>query len=531
MKPRLIAIFTLIVLTPLLLLGWIGIRSLRGEREIVEQRIRELLTDRLREAGSRLDTLLEEHELGLMRSTEDLTLEHAALRAWLFREPLASGLLLLDADGGRVHPPRDGPLSDAESGFLERAEQVWQDRQRFYQERERPRADGGSGVRPVSPHTGAHGWYVWFWGNGIQLLFWRRLDSGEVLGVELNRARFFSDVVDRLPTTVLDGEAAAGRTRLMDSRGEILYQWGSHSPPEGREPQASLPLEYPLSAWRLEAFLAPTALERTWSRRMLIQLLPGLLGVGLVLLGLAVYFYRESSRELREAARRVSFVNQVSHELKTPLTNIRMYGELLEKSLPDDDERIRRYVDVITTESLRLSRLIGNILTFAGKQRGKLELHPRPAVVDEAIESVLAHHAPSLEARGIETRFDAGAPETVPFDPDVLEQILGNLLSNAEKYAAAGRSVTVSSLLEGETIRVTVSDRGPGIPEKHREAVFAPFQRLNDRLTEGISGTGIGLAIARDLARLHGGEVRLVPSETGASFEVTLKSGRRSEVS
>src|SRR5207247_7565172 len=83
---------------------------------------------------------------------------------------------------------------------------------------------------------------------------------------------------------------------------------------------------------------------------------------------LSVYFYRENSRELRVSAQRVTFVNQVSHELKTPLTNIRMYAELLEKHLPEDNEQAAQHLDVIVSESQRLSRLIANVLTFARQQ-------------------------------------------------------------------------------------------------------------------------------------------------------------------
>jgi len=96
----------------------------------------------------------------------------------------------------------------------------------------------------------------------------------------------------------------------------------------------------------------------------------GLLGATVI--SLTYYFYREQSREMREAAQRVSFVNQVSHELKTPLTNIRMYAELIEKDADESDERLQRYAGVIVSESQRLSRLIGNVLTFSRKQRRNL---------------------------------------------------------------------------------------------------------------------------------------------------------------
>jgi signal transduction histidine kinase len=103
-----------------------------------------------------------------------------------------------------------------------------------------------------------------------------------------------------------------------------------------------------------------------------------------------------------------------------------------------------------------------------------------------------------------------------------VEQILGNLFSNVEKYGASGGWMQVTSRQEGPTTTITVTDRGPGIPRGQEERVFAPFQRLSNRLSDGVTGTGIGLTIARELARRHGGELKVVPVENGACLELQL---------
>jgi signal transduction histidine kinase len=436
---------------------------------------------------------------------------------------------------------------DAERQFLSRAAQVLLERDRFFRDVEtaspaESRSLASSGPEPVA----SSGWYSWFWGGDIQLIFWQRLPSGQVLGVELNRSRFVSDVVGALPS---EEELPAGlgqdRVRLVDSRGETLHQWGAHEPADGARPAVELQLAPPLAPWRLQCFPAGTALDESLARQLTLQLILGLSAFGLVLAGLAAYFIRESARDLREARQRVSFANQVSHELKTPLTNIRMYAELLQGSLGDGVEpaeraegeagrdgaasaretKLHEYADVIAAESQRLSRLIGNILTFARMERDALRLRRRPHVADETISAAIERFRPALESQGIEARFTAGAPRRVSLDPDALEQILSNLLSNVEKYAPRSGTVEVSSSQDGPTMRVVVADRGPGIPAKHVEDVFVPFRRLSDRLAEGVSGTGLGLSIARDLARLHGGDVRLLPSASGARFEVVIDTG------
>ncbi|MBI4607061.1 MAG: HAMP domain-containing histidine kinase [Planctomycetes bacterium] len=552
MRPRLAAILTIIVLTPLALIAWIGARGVLDAREAVSRRHRQLLVSRLEDASSRLAELLSLREREILRGAEGLALEAEALRSWLRGLPFASAVFLLGPDRKLQFPPPDGPMSDAERELLARAQQVLRDRGRFFQDPETPAsaASGSEGSPPAgSDRPKASGWYAWFWGGDVQLAFWQRVPTGGVLGVELNRSRFLADAIAASPPgESLASDLGADRIRLVDSRGETLHQWGSREPEDPARPAAELPLAQPLSAWRLQCFSAGTALEASLSRGLVLQLLLGLSAVGLVLVGLAFYFARESSRDLRDARQRVTFVNQVSHELKTPLTNIRMYAELLQRHLgaeaaeptrhgggdgeaerpaavAEQDSRLREYAGVIVEESHRLSRLIANILTFGRKQRDALRLHRRPGVVDETIAAVIERFRLALEAEGIEARFTGGAPRRVSLDPDALEQILNNLLSNVQKHAPRSGLVEVSSRQDGATTTILVVDRGPGIPERHREEVFVPFRRLSDRLTEGASGTGLGLSIARDLARLHGGAVRVLPSEAGARLEVVLETG------
>jgi signal transduction histidine kinase len=236
----------------------------------------------------------------------------------------------------------------------------------------------------------------------------------------------------------------------------------------------------------------------------------------------ALTLFREFGREAREAEQRVSFVNRVSHELKTPLTSIRMYAELLEESLQEDEGPARKHAGIIVSESQRLSRLIGNVLTFAKKDRGKLGFHPTPVVIDQVVEKVLAQLSPSLESRSIRIEVEHGAPARVTADPDLVIQVLANLITNVEKYAAAGGLLRIRTLQEPGSTRIVVIDRGPGIRADQREKVFEPFHRGDERLDEDSSGTGIGLSIVRDLTRMHGGDAWIEPSPEGTEFHVTF---------
>lgn len=375
--------------------------------------------------------------------------------------------------------------------------------------------------------TALHGWYTWMKGGKWAWLLWREDKNGRITWLEINRERFVRALADRLPAAHRGYPRLLNeRFELVDSTGRVLYRWGTYDPRVGEAPRVTLDLPRPFHHWRWHCFVDPVELEAAFGRSALFNLLTGLIVSNIALLGLALYLFREYSRKIRDAALRVNFVNQISHELKTPLTNVRMYAELLENSLPEDDEKSARYLDVVISESQRLSRLIGNVLTFGRKQRDALNLNLTLANPDEVISAVLEQFRPSMEQRGIRIEVDYNAPREAKLDVDVLQQILGNLFSNVEKYAASGGFMEVRSQQDGDIITVTVADRGPGIPDGHHETIFQPFYRLSDKLADGVTGTGIGLSIARDLARLHGGDLVLVPAEKGACFRLTLRAAR-----
>jgi signal transduction histidine kinase len=483
-KPRLLIIYVLLVLAPLALLIWIGARVIRDDRARVQEQYRELITRRLQELRATIARATEERTRDLLRLTDVAQPDPGMLRELTRTQPHVRQFFVIHPDGKVAHPlPADASASERD--FLLRAGALWRDRQAFLK--------SGEGDPPS-------GWYTWYWGDGLHVAFWQRHPAGHVVGAELDRARLLADVIALLPDTMPDGRLA-----LTDATGAVLHQAGDTS---ADLPAITVPLSAPLASWRLEFHPRTPVAEPTGALVWVT-----VLAAFLALLVLAAYFYREHSRELREAAQRVSFVNQVSHELKTPLTNIRMYAELLQHAQPS------RHLDVIVTESQRLSRLINNVLTFARPPK----LHRVPGQIDDTIRAVLEDFRPALAAKGVAIRFTGNAPAPVSFDADALEQILGNLLSNVEKYAP-GQPVTITTRQTDTATHITVADGGPGIPAADRERIFRPFYRRSDKLTDGVAGTGIGLTIARNLARQHGGDLRLVSGDGGARFELTLNS-------
>ncbi|MCI0357166.1 MAG: hypothetical protein L0211_01610, partial [Planctomycetaceae bacterium] len=373
MSSKQITLLALLVCVPLAALVWLGGRLARDERARLRRDLQELLVKQLGDANQIVDRFFQKRQRELLRVTDLATFETGTLRATVRSNPHLLQLFVLDPDGDILHPPLAGPLNQSEREFLQRADVFLQDKDLV---READRQVESAVSRPPpkfydQTSAAAHGWYAWHWGRGVHLIFWRRLATGHVVGAELDRSRWIADLIAELPQTPqAETPASQSRIQLVDSHDQAVYQWGAFEPPDGAAPLAELPVSAPLSAWRLKFFVAEDRFTALAGRSADFNLIAGLSAIAVVLLALAGYFYRESSRELREAATRVNFVNQVSHELKTPLTNIRMYAELLAEQLQDgeadDGASAQRRLAIIVSESGRLSRLIDNVLTFAG---------------------------------------------------------------------------------------------------------------------------------------------------------------------
>ena len=553
MRPRLILLLLIIVLLPLGLLAGVGTYLAREQRAIQQHELRELLGGVLAERDAALGNLLRDWGRELEQLAASVPSQPESLRMLIREEPRVRQAFLLDAQGRLEFPREDGEPTAGEREFLERTQPVWR-RGELLQQIIGQAGDASASVTPrvtqqamqqqvriPAQREGAEsGWYAWYWDKGSHFIYWHRSEGGRVLGFELDRARLLAAVITVLPQTENTGggsnasPAASDRTRLVDANGEVLYQWGRFEPEEAMAPIVTRGLTAPLQAWRFELFAQPDLLGGRGSGTAIV-LLSGMVGSGALLILLATYFYRESTREMREAAQRVNFVNQVSHELKTPLTNIRLYAELMETRLDAEaDPQLRKHLDIITAESQRLSRLINNVLTFARSQRRTLTLRPQAVSLDSLLRETAERFRAPLARRGVRIELKLDAAEPALLDGDAIDQIVGNLLSNVEKYAAPAAAaatgavmpettVEISSARAGTQYIVTIGDQGPGISPAERERIFLPFHRLSNRLTDGVAGTGIGLTIARDLARMHGGELELIPAARGATFRLSIR--------
>jgi signal transduction histidine kinase len=220
---------------------------------------------------------------------------------------------------------------------------------------------------------------------------------------------------------------------------------------------------------------------------------------------------------------RADFVSGVSHELRTPLTQIRLFAELLHTgSLRSDAERARA-ARVMDQEARRLTYLVENVLAFSRQERQQEHIARERVDIAAEIRDVLDFFAPVARARTVQLSMQVDGRLAADVDRDALRRILLNLLDNAVKYGPPEQRVVVAASRTASILRIEVSDRGPGIPPDAAERIWEPYERLERDASSAVGGSGIGLAVVRDLAVLHGGRAWVEENPGGgARFVVEL---------
>jgi signal transduction histidine kinase len=265
------------------------------------------------------------------------------------------------------------------------------------------------------------------------------------------------------------------------------------------------------------ASLTPTHLTLgvTW-----LAVLGAVVAIGVVL---------RASMELSD--RRGRFVSAVTHELRTPLTTFCLYTEMLADNMVRDEPRRTEYLSTLKGESRRLAGIVENVLDYA--RLGERAKAAPPAPVPLA--DLLADVRPALEAHARRCGMDLAA-DTAPADgalvaadPRTVERILLNLVDNACKYASdsADRRLHLTARSGGDGVEISLRDHGPGVPRGEQARIFEPFHRARRDAQGPKAGLGLGLALARGLARELGGDLRLAtPPGDGAEFRLTLPAVR-----
>lgn len=325
---------------------------------------------------------------------------------------------------------------------------------------------------------------------------------------------------------VEDVREAASFT-VRDQSGRILYESFPQYQGSGRV-SSPLDLALPVVGWTTEVVINPEVVRPLLPYEgrgfpLVALILPAILVLAAV--GLAVRSIRKESELFRL---RQGFVSNVSHELKTPLTRIRLFNELLESGKQEDQEKRRRYYRVIDRECRRLTQLVENVLDFSRSSRqasvGRTENVDLCKIVREAVETF---QCGDLERYPIQLNLVPVAK--IQADPQGIYQAVINLLDNAIKYSPQNSPIKIRVFNNQGSVRLEVEDRGCGIPKKHLGRVFEEFYRVETGDRQLASGSGLGLTLVKRSVEAQGGSID-ISSRPGAGTVVRVDLPRKGPI-
>jgi len=360
-----------------------------------------------------------------------------------------------------------------------------------------------------------------FMQDRLEILFWLRppAAAGMIFGCLVNVDALTDLWRDALPDNAAPDYALA---LLNDKARPVVTQPPGETGRDWRRPFVASEIGEALPHWEAALYLMrPQQLQENARgvRRTLLLLIAAALAA-IAFGGWAVF--ADARRQMALAQKKTDFVSNVSHELKTPLTSIRMFAEMMQSGTATEEKR-PQYLRIIVAEAERLTRLINNVLDFARLERKQKRYDFHPLDLHEVLARTWEGHELHLREQGFTTRWQAAPPPyPVRGDDDALAQILVNLLSNAEKYSTDRKEVEIHSYLTENSVHVSVLDRGSGVPPGEEAKIFEAFYRAHDSLASGIQGSGLGLTLAQRLAKEHGGGITYQAREGGGS-NVTLR--------
>lgn len=360
-----------------------------------------------------------------------------------------------------------------------------------------------------------------FMQDRLEILFWLRPPEapGMIFGCLLNVDALTDVWHDTLPDNASGDYVLA---LLNDKARPVATQPAGVTGRDWRRPFVASEIGEALPHWEAALYLMrPEQLQesaRNVQRTLLLLIAAALAAIAFG--GWAVF--ADARRQLALAQKKTDFVSNVSHELKTPLTSIRMFAEMMQTGTAPQEKR-PQYLRIIVAEAERLTRLINNVLDFARLERKQKRYDFRALDLHTVLARTWEGHELHLREHGFTARWQAAPPPyPVRGDEDALAQIFVNLLSNAEKYSGDRKEIELHSYLTENSVHVSVLDRGSGVPAGEETKIFEAFYRAHDSLASGIQGSGLGLTLAQRIAKEHGGEITYQARDGGGS-NVTLR--------
>jgi two-component system phosphate regulon sensor histidine kinase PhoR len=512
--PRRFALLPL-VLIAVGVLGYFTFRTTFQVDKLRQQSVLEATLGLANEKADRLDKQIIEQDKVAMAIADPGNLADLTAR-WLptaQREtPTVRAILVLDDRHDVV-------------AFASRTGGAWADEEAFRRLLvQRMLDDMDLGAQPPDELRHLHRQYR---GQSYLVSYWQRVVEGKryivVAWHDIGRI-----VKDTLPTLFTEAAIPGGVSRpsrvdVVDEEGRIIF-----GPPlRSGEFTVHVPFPTTLYNWRLQ--VSPTASEELASRvqnRRLLELVMVMLSCVVIVAGVATILLA-AEKERRMSALKSDFVANVSHELKTPLALVRMFGEMLQSGRVASEEKRQEYLDIIVQESERLSSLIENVLDFAKVERGRESYEFAEGDVGDAVSRAANVYRYRAEREGVELAVEVeGQLPHARIDERAIQLAVINLVDNALKYASSGKHITVRATREDDDIAVRVIDEGPGVPSEDRDRIFERFVRgTRAEGSSQVRGSGIGLALVKHIAESHGGRAWVESGGgPGSTFVVRIPS-------
>ncbi|HSE18101.1 MAG TPA: HAMP domain-containing sensor histidine kinase [Pyrinomonadaceae bacterium] len=347
-------------------------------------------------------------------------------------------------------------------------------------------------------------------------------------------ARFVSDdlLAGSIYKTInrFHGDTASSSSDLAmmisDENNQVLY--ASAAPRKGYLLESNL--DRPFSNWKTGVGLKNTNLDELARDSFLHSAGATLIVLVFLLCGIALTI-RSTDREARLAQAKSNFVSNVSHELKTPLSLLSLFSEILELGRVNSEEKKTEYYRIIRHESLRLNKMIDNILDFSKIEAGKKTYNFTHGDMAAVIDNVLSSYRYQIVNSGFEVQTDI-QPDLPPvlIDREAMAQAISNLVDNAIKYSGEVKQLSIKTQTLGSELSIEIADRGIGIPRAEQAKVFEKFYRVGNGLVHDVKGSGLGLSLVKHIVEAHNGTIS-VESDTGkgSRFTILLPHARNAE--
>jgi signal transduction histidine kinase len=328
-------------------------------------------------------------------------------------------------------------------------------------------------------------------------------------------------VSDRLLAGVINPLVAAHSptmaVTITDENQRVLYS--NWAPKDGYLLESNL--DPPFSNWKGAVGLKDSNIDELARNSFLHSAGVTLLVLLFLFFGMALII-RATDREARLAQAKSNFVANVSHELKTPLSLLSMFSEILELGLVDNEAKKTEYYRIIRHESLRLNNVIDNILDFAKIEAGRKTYKFAESDMAQVIENVLSSYRYQITNSGfdVQTNLKPGLPPVV-IDRQAMAQAISNLVDNAIKYSRDVKQLSIKTETRGSDLSIEVADHGIGIPSAEQAKVFEKFYRVGNGLVHDVKGSGLGLSLVKHIIEAHKGTIS-VESDVGKGSRFTI---------